>query len=263
MAETLPPGIDTTRPNVARVYDYLLDGKDNFAADRELAEQLLGIVPGMRESAHDNRSFVCAAVARAAADGVTQFLDLGAGLPTQPATHEAAREINPAVRVAYVDIDRVAVIHAQSLLATGDGLVAFRADLTDPEAVFAEPGLASTLDLTQPTGIIIAGVAHFVAGGLMREITAAYLSRVPPGSWLILTVGRAEDEDTTDTLQPAYTAAETFRHSVADFTSFFAGTDIVPPGITEARRWIAGVSAPLPKHGVYALAGAGIKKPNS
>jgi S-adenosyl methyltransferase len=81
MAETLPPGIDATRPNVARVYDYLLDGKDNFAADRELAIHLLGIVPGMKESAHDNRSFVCAAAARAAADGITQFLDLGAGLP--------------------------------------------------------------------------------------------------------------------------------------------------------------------------------------
>lgn len=163
MAETLPPGIDMSRPNVARVYDYLLDGKDNFSSDGELAEHLLGIVPGMRESARDNRAFVCAAVARAAENGVTQFLDLGAGLPTHPATHEAAREINP-------------------------------------------------------------------------------------------------DEGTTTTLQPAYTAAETFRHSVADFTSFFAGTDIVPPGIAEARRWIAGVSAPPPKHGVYVLAGTGVKR---
>jgi hypothetical protein len=260
MAETLPPGIDTTRPNVARVYDYLLDGKDNFAADRELAEQLLGIVPGMKESARDNRSFVCAAAARAAEGGITQILDLGAGLPTHPAAHEAAREINPAVRVVYVDIDPVAVVHAQALLAKGDGLVAFRADLTDPASVFAEPHLADTLDLSQPTGIIIGGVAHFVAAGLMRETTAAYLSRVPPGSWLIISAGHAEDEDTSSALQPAFTAAETFRHSLEDFTSFFAGTDIVPPGITEARRWIAGVSAPPPKRGVYVLAGAGVKR---
>jgi hypothetical protein len=260
MVETLPPGIDTTRPNVARVYDYLLDGKDNFAADRELAVQLLGIVPGMKQSAHDNRSFVCAAAARAAEGGITQFLDLGAGLPTHPAAHEAAREINPAVRVVYVDIDPVAVIHAQSLLARGDGLVAFRADLTDPASVFAEPKLASTLDLSRPAGIIIGGVAHFVAAGLMREITAAYLARVPPGSWLIISVGHAEDEDTTIALQPAYTAAQTFRHSHEEFTSFFAGTDIVPPGITEARRWIAGVSAPPPEPGVYVLAGAGVKR---
>jgi O-methyltransferase involved in polyketide biosynthesis len=260
MAETLPPKIDMSQPNVARVYDYLLGGKDNFSSDRELAEQLLGIVPGMRESARDNRAFVCAAVARAAEGGVTQFLDLGAGLPTHPATHEAAREINPDARVAYVDIDPVAVIHAQSLLAKGDGVTAFRADLTDPAAVLARLDLAGMLDLSQPTGIIIAGVAHFVAADLMRELTAAYLARVPAGSWLIISVGHVEDESTTTTLQPAYTAAETFHHSLADFTSFFTGTDIVPPGIVEARRWIAGVSAPPPQHGVYVLTGAGIKR---
>jgi S-adenosyl methyltransferase len=260
MAEAHPPKIDMSRPNVARVYDYLLGGKDNFSSDRELAEQLLGIVPRMRESARDNRAFVCAAVTRAAEGGVTQFLDLGAGLPTHPATHEAARGINPDTRVAYVDIDPVAVIHAQSLLAKGDEVTAFRADLTDPAAVFAELDLAGKLDLSQPTGIIIAGVAHFVAGGPMRELTAAYLARVPAGSWLIISVGQAEDEGTTTTLQPAYTAAKTFRHTVADFTSFFAGTDIVPPGIVEARRWVAGVSAPPPKHGVYVLAGAGVKR---
>jgi hypothetical protein len=260
MAETLPPKIDMSRPNVARVYDYLLDGKDNFSSDRELAEQLLGIVPGMRESARDNRAFVCAAVARAAEGGVTQFLDLGAGLPTHPATHEAAREINPDARVAYVDIDPVAVVHAQSLLANRDGVTAFRADLTDPAAVLAGLDLAGNLDLSQPTGIIIAGVAHFVATGLMRELTAAYLARVPTGSWLIISAGHAGDEGTSNTLQPAYTAAETFHHSVADLTSFFAGTDIVPPGIAEARRWIAGVSAPPPEHGIYVLAGAGVKR---
>ncbi len=154
----------------------------------------------------------------------------------------------------------MAVIHAQSLLANGNGVTAFRADLTDPAAVFAGLELESQLDLSQPTGIIIAGVAHFVAAGLMRELTAAYLGRVPAGSWLIISVGHVEDESTTTDLQPAYTAAETFHHSVVDFASFFAETDIVPPGIVEARRWIAGVSTPPPKQGVYVLAGAGVKR---
>jgi hypothetical protein len=259
MAEVAPPGIDTTRPNVARVYDYLLDGKDNFAVDRDLAQHLLGIVPRMRESARDNRSFVCAAVAKAAASGVAQFLDLGAGLPTAPATHEAAREVIPDARVAYVDNDAVAVMHAQTLLTKPRGLVSFRADLTDPEAVLADPDLKRVLDLSQPTAIIIAGVAHFVSPDVMRSIAATYLSRVPAGSWLILTVGHTGDDDTSATLQPAYTAAQTFRHSKAEFTSFFAGTEIVAPGITEARRWIAGTDAPPPRQAVHVLVGAGIK----
>ena len=99
-----PPGIDTTRPNIARVYDYLLGGKDNFTVDRELAGRLLNVNPGMQQWARSNRAFVVAAAARAAREGgIDQFLDLGAGLPTRPAVHEAVRKVNPAARVAYVD----------------------------------------------------------------------------------------------------------------------------------------------------------------
>jgi hypothetical protein len=145
--DTPPPGIDTTRPNIARVYDYLLGGKDNFAVDRELAGQLLSVNPGMEQWARSNRAFVVAAAARAAREGgVAQFLDLGAGLPTHPAVHEAVREVNPAARVAYVNFDPVAVVHSRALLAKGDGLAAFQADPTDPETVFADPELAKILD---------------------------------------------------------------------------------------------------------------------
>jgi O-methyltransferase involved in polyketide biosynthesis len=254
-------GIDTTRPNVARVYDYLLGGKDNFAADREQAQQLLIMMPGMREWARGNRAFVCAAAERAAREGgIDQFLDLGAGLPTYPAVHEAVRRVHRAARVAYVDFDPVAVAHSRALLAKGDGLAAFCADLTDPEAVLAHPDLAAVLDLTRPVGVILGGVAHFLPAEVMRATTAAYLSRIRPGSWLMISAGHAEDEDPNDTIGAAYTAANTFRHSRAEFESFFAGTRIVPPGIAEARQWIAGLAAPPPDEGLYVRCAAGIKQ---
>ncbi len=256
-----PPGIDTTRPNIARVYDYLLGGKDNFAADRELAGRLLSVNPGMEQWARSNRAFVVAAAARAAREGgIDQFLDLGAGLPTRPAVHEAVRAVNPAARVAYVDFDPVAVVHSHALLAKGDGLTAFQADLTDPEAVLADPELAKVLDLTQPVGVILGGVAHFLSSAVMRATTAAYVSRIRRGSWLMISAGHAEDEGPNAELRPAYTAADAFRHTHEEFTSFFAGTEIVPPGIAEAQQWIAGLTAPPPPHGLYVRCGAGVKR---
>jgi S-adenosyl methyltransferase len=258
---TPPPGIDASRPSIARVYDYLLGGKDNFAADRELAGQILALNPGTRDWARANREFLCAAAARAAREGgISQFLDLGAGLPASPAVHDAARAVIPDARFAYVDFDPSAVLHAQVLLRKTEGLVSILADLTDSETVLSHPDTARVLDLNRPVGIIIGGVAHFLSAPRMREVAARYLSRVQPGSWLIISAGRAENEEVNTKLQPVYTAAETFRHSHEDFASFFDGTDIVPPGLVEARRWIAGVNTAPPSLGLYMLCGAGIKR---
>ena len=110
-------GFDTSRPNIARVYDYWLGGKDHYPADRELAEKIREINPGVPVMARDNRAFALAAVSRAAEDGIAQFLDLGAGLPTRPSLCAAARAANPAARVAYVDFDPVVINHATALLA--------------------------------------------------------------------------------------------------------------------------------------------------
>jgi hypothetical protein len=259
--DTPVPGIDTSRPNIARVYDYLLGGKDNFAADREQAQQLLNMWPGWQEWARSNRAFVCAAAERAAREGdIAQFLDLGAGLPTYPAVHEVVRAVNPAARVAYVDFDPVAVAHYRALLAKGEGLAASCADLTDPDAVLSDPELAQVLDLTRPVGVILGGVAHFLSAPVMRAAVGGYVSRMSPGSWLMISSGHAEDEDPNATIGPAYTAANTFRHSREEFISFFAGTQIVPPGVAEARQWIAGVAGRPPAQGLYVRCAAGIKQ---
>jgi O-methyltransferase involved in polyketide biosynthesis len=259
MPDAPPAGIDTSRPNIARIYDYWLGGKDNFAVDREQAERSLELCPGLSRWAQDNRAFVCGAAARAAREaGISQFLDLGAGLPTHPAVHEAVREVDPAARVAYVDFDGVAVTHAQALLATTDGIAAVRADLADREAVLT--AVADTIDLSRPVAVLMAGVLHFMAASQARRVCAGWISRMAPGSWLILAVGRYEDAALLERLRSVYSAAEFFNHSPADFASFFAGTDVVPPGISEGKRWLAGVSAALPKCDVYVLSGAAVKR---
>ena len=114
--ESPPAGIDVTRPSVARVYDYWLGGKDNFASDREMGGRMAEVNPALPQLVRHNREFICAAAARAAAAGINQFLDLGSGLPAHPAVHEAVREVNPDARVCYVDIDPVAVIHGRRCL---------------------------------------------------------------------------------------------------------------------------------------------------
>jgi hypothetical protein len=262
MPETPPsPGIDVTKPSIARVYDYWLGGKDNFAADRLLGEQLLALDPGMRDLVRGNRQFLCAATARAAREGgIRQFLDLGAGLPASPAVHEAAREVVPGARFAYVDNDPVVALHTRALLAGTVGLEPVLADLGDPRAVLSDPGTVSVLDLSQPAGIIMGSVGHFLPAERVRELTGAYLSRVPSGSWLIMSVGRAEDDKPEQKIKPAYTAAQTYRHSPEDFASFFAGTDVVPPGLVAARAWVAGVSERTPPAGLFMHCGAGVKR---
>ena len=258
MPDTLPAG-DTSRPNIARIYDYWLGGKDNFAVDREQAERSLELCPGLRQWARENRAFVCGAAARAAREaGIRQFLDLGAGLPTHPAVHEAARAAEPAARVAYVDFDGVAVTHARALLATTAGLTAVRANVADHDAVLA--AAADTIDLRRPVAVLMAGVLHFMAAPQAREVCAGWIDRMAPGSWLVLAVGRYEDHALLDRLRTVYSAAEYFNHSPADFASFFGGTDVVPPGISEGQHWLAGVSAPLPGRDLYVLCGAAVKR---
>ena len=145
-------GFDSATPNMARVYDYWLGGKDHYAADRAEAERLLAIYPPLRDLVRENRAFVIQAVSWAARQGIGQFIDLGAGLPASPAVHQAARAVLPAARVAYVDIDPVVLSHARALLATSDGVAAVAADLRDPAAVLADPELRAVID-PGPAGV--------------------------------------------------------------------------------------------------------------
>jgi len=263
-------GIDITRPNMARVYDYWLGGKDNFAADRALAEQVLDPVrgyPGLRQLVRSNRAFVVAVTAWAARSGISQFIDLGCGLPTRPAVHEAARAARPDARVAYVDWDPLVLSHIRAL--AGEGLAAAGGDLTDPDAVLASPELTAVTDMEQPVCVILAAVLHFLPAGQAGAVTAGWARRLAPGSVLAVSCAHYEDEALNERIRAMYGAGTWVNHDRDAVRSFLAGLDIVPPGVVTAQRWRPpdGVAAilrrpgdppcPGPSAEAYVLAGAG------
>jgi O-methyltransferase involved in polyketide biosynthesis len=257
--EPVVPGIDVTRPSVARVYDFWLGGKDNFAVDREMGGRMAELNPSLPRLVRDNRRFLCAAAARAARAGVGQFLDLGAGLPAHPAVHEAVREVNPGARVCYVDNDPAAALHAAVLLADGDGLAAVQGDLTEPDALLAHPDVRAVLNFGKPVGIVLGAVLHFLPADAAARLCAAYLGRATRGSWLIVSTGHYADKQLRDRLQEAATHARFWNHDRAAVTSWLAGMEIVPPGVCEAGRWIAGIGGVPAGRPVYSLAAAAVK----
>ena len=236
-------GFDTTRPNIARVYDYWLGGKDNFAVDRELARTMTEVNAGIPAMARANRDFIAAAVRKVAEAGVEQFLDLGAGLPTSPAVHEAARAVNPDARVVYVDSDPVVVSHASALLATKPGIYALEGDLTEPDQVLAHPVVQEAIDWARPACVILAAVLHFADAVTAGRLIAAYADAACAGSWLAVSVFAGREETMEARSRSTYTAAEFWVHGTDDMARWLDGLDVIPPGICEARRWMSGGAA--------------------
>ena len=187
-------GFDPSTPNMARVYDYWLGGKDHYAADRAEGDRLLEIYPQLADLVQENRAFIIRAVTMAADLGISQFIDLGAGLPASPAVHQAARKVMPEARVAYVDTDPVVLSHARALLATSDGIAAIAADLRDPAAVLAHQELRAVIDPARPVAVILGAVLHFLDAQAARQVTAGYARQMAPGSCLIISVARFDDE---------------------------------------------------------------------
>ncbi len=181
-------GSGSATPNMARVYDYWLGGKDHYAADRAEAERLLAIYPPLRDLVRENRAFVIQAVSWAARQGIGQFIDLGAGLPAAPPTHQAARAVLPSARVAYVDIDPVVLSHARALLTTDDGVTAVAVDLRNPAAVMAHPDLRAVIDPARPVCVLLGAVLHFLDAGAACAVTTGYARLMAPGSCLIVSV---------------------------------------------------------------------------
>ncbi len=252
-------GVDPTVPSIARVYDYWLDGKDNFAVDRQMAKQFAEVYPGIAQLCRDNREFVCHAAAWAAGQGIGQVLDLGAGLPTAQNTHEAARAVDPETRVVYVDNDPVVIRHAEALLANSDGVAAVLADLTDPVAVWGDPRVRAVIDQARPVCVILASVLHFLDADTARAVVAKYAGLAVPGSVLAISLSRNDDREQHVHAQAAYTAGVLYSHSRADIESFFGGLELVPPGLTLAQAWRGGgaPAAAAATGSAYILAGVG------
>ena len=256
------PGIDTSRPSIARVYDYWLGGTDNFPADRAEAERMLTLYPELPELARDNRQFLARAVAWLAGQGIRQFIDIGSGLPTAQNTHQIAQKADPGCRVVYVDRDPMVVSHAAALLAGDGSTTALLGDLASPDAILAHPVLTRLVRLEEPVAVILAAVLHFFPPPAACGITAAITRVISPGSYLVISCGSG-DEDTVERLAREYAAGTLHNPTALQIREFFTGLDLLdPPGLTDARDWTPGSPAPAPlPYGGHILAGLGRKLP--
>ena len=263
-------GIDTSVPNVARIYDYMLGGKDNFAADREAADQLLAAVPHFAEVVRDNRSFIGRAVRFLAGEaGIRQFLDLGAGLPTQSCVHEMAQAIAPDALVAYVDNDPVVCAHGRALLRPVDGIAVALGDLRQPAEILRDPEVVGLLDFSRPVAVLCAAVLHFVPDEEKpHEIIAAYRDHLAPGSYLVIThaPSATPEEDPSGYVKSVtnvYQQASANLHvrSLPEIERFFDGFELVDPGLVWINEWRPDPSI-LPAAGRSLRVGVG-RKPAS
>jgi len=248
---------DPTVPSIARVYDYLLDGKDNFAVDREVAQKLLAVIPFSADVMRENRQFLARAVRWAAGQGITQFIDLGCGMPTVPNTHGSAQAVTAGPRVAYVDNDAVVLAHLRALAAHGNaGVTVIESDVRDVAATLDAVGAG--VDLSRPACLLMGALLHFFPAAEARDLVAGYAAALAPGSYLVLSVGRG-DGDAANRGFRAYSSGgnQSYNHSVADFTGFFGDLKLVPPGIVDARDWhpAPGEEGPFPPRSGYTIAG--------
>ena len=214
--------LDTRTPSVARAYDYLLGGEACFAADRALAGRLLALYPRLADTLIASRARVADAVAGSAGQGVDQYLDIGAGLPTRPSTHATARAIVPGARVAYIDRDPAVVSHGAALVPPGvryhDG------DLTEPEALLA--ALSGFIDFSRPVCLVLGLVIQALDPGAARAVVGVLVKALSPGSCAVATVGAGDGGRLPDSVWPA-------SPTEADLAGFLGGLDLLPPGVSK------------------------------
>ncbi|GLZ16050.1 hypothetical protein Acsp04_62850 [Actinomadura sp. NBRC 104425] len=241
-AEQPPPNVAPSRPSIARIYDHWLGGKDNYAVDRREAESLEAVVPELPLIARQNRDFHRRAVGHLATAGVTQFLDLGAGLPTASNTHEIAQAANPQARVAYVDNDPVVLAHGRALLASGTNTVMVEADLRDPRAVFDHPDVTGLLDFTRPVAVLLVSVLHFVPGQEPYRIVREIRDRLVPGSHIVISHGLRTPQTTRAAAK--YQAADAEVRTREQISALFNGLELIEPGLVHLTDWRPDTPAP-------------------
>lgn len=245
----VPPDIDHTKPSPARMYDYALDGKDNFAVDRAAIAQVAELVPGFREVAKANRAFLVHAVTTMAAQGISQFMDIGAGLPTAPNVHEVAQQVHPDARVVYVDNDPIVMAHNRALRSRTPGVLTLHHDMRQPEGLLSDPLLRQHLDFTQPIGLLFIAVLHFVRRDVAVALVKQFLRAMPEGSFVAISAVCAEgmSRELSDRLEMIYTDApvKLVIRTSAEIEQLFEGIDILAPGLRDVSSW-AGHDKPLP-----------------
>jgi hypothetical protein len=229
----------------ARIYDYFLGGTHNFAADRQAAEKMIEMFPMVIAGARNNRAFLRRAVRHVAKAGVTQFLDLGSGIPTMGNVHEVANEVASGARVVYVDIDPVAVSESLDLLHDNKDATAIRADLLDPRSILDHAQVRGLLDFDKPIGVLLCAVLHFVPDDkVAADVVATLVDALPSGSYLVLSHGsvegmpeRSAELETAKDIYKKKTATQLFPRTRNEVLPFFDGLELVEPGLVWLPQW--------------------------
>ncbi|TDD66410.1 SAM-dependent methyltransferase [Actinomadura darangshiensis] len=236
--------LQTDIPHSARIYDYLLGGKDNFPADRAASADIVGDWPNLPTSMRANRKFMARMARHVAAEhGIRQFLDIGTGLPTSPNLHEVVQGVAPESRIVYVDNDPIVLVHARALLtSTAEGRTGYLdADFMDPDAILDSGQLRDYLDLERPVALSLIAILHFIIDDNdVRRILDRLLEPLAPGSILALSTTTFDNNpDVVAAGVAAYNAhgIPTVARTKPEVESFFSGLEILDPGVVAVHRW--------------------------
>ncbi|WP_245966325.1 SAM-dependent methyltransferase [Sphaerisporangium album] len=231
--------IDTTRPSIARAYDVVLNGKDNFEVDRAFVAEIVKVVPEIYDVATYNREILGRGVRFMAGQGITQFIDLGSGLPTVENTHHVAQRANPESRVVYVDNDPMVLAHGRALLAEDDRTAVLTTDLRDPSAILADPAVRKLIDFDRPVGVMLVGILHHLHDDEdPRGIIERYMAAVPSGSYLFVTHFCDSSQDARDAEKKFLALLGTGRfRTPEEITAFFDGFELLDPGVVPLPLW--------------------------
>lgn len=236
-----PEGVEVDRPSIARVYDFLLGGHHNYASDRELARRILQAEPNARYVVAENRAFLGRAVSYLVQAGISQFIDLGSGIPTQENVHEIAQRGNPEARIVYVDSDASVFAHSRHLLRGNPLVTIINADIRKPAAILAHPEVGRLIDFTQPVGLLMVTVLHFVQDSQdAYGIVSAYAQALASGSYLA--VSHATSDPLPDTAKKVEdlsknSASTAYIRTAEEIGRFFAGFEMVEPGLVYLPLW--------------------------
>lgn len=223
------------------MYDYYLNGKDNYEVDRRAVEEMHEVIPELFQTARENRAFLGRAVRHAVSRGIRQFIDLGTGLPTQGNVHEIAQQVAPGARVVYVDNDPVVAAHGRALLAEDGSTTIIEQDIRDTDAVLGHPSLKALIDLDEPVAVLFVAVLHFISDEERPEdIVQRFRAAMAPGSHLVIAHGtRAAGAKAVSKMTETYDSA-TEKVSLRDperVKTFFDGFDLVEPGAVHLPWW--------------------------
>ena len=268
--EPVPLGIDVTKPNIARVYDAFLDGKDNFAADRDVVKLTLDIAPDAAVGARSNRALLRRMVRFLAGEaGITQFLDIGSGLPSRGNVHEIAHEVNPAAKVVYVDNDPVVLVHGRALLGRRPGVTVVTADARDPAQILASPAVTEFLDLRRPVALLMLAILHHISDDEdPAGIVAQFRNALAPGSYLAISSFRMPGPDHPDDAAKTRAVQDLFNRTLGtgrwreheEILSWFGDWELLAPGLVPLPEWRPDVVGQVKRNSTYYGFVAGLAK---